>query len=52
MATGNEAKYSALTNGPHPLIQFEQANDVDATRGDLNSEKVIEKETNPENKRN
>ena len=47
MATGNEANYSDLTNGPHELVKFQQANDLAATLGELNSEKLIEKEANP-----
>ena len=47
MDTGNEANYSDLTNGPHELVKFQQANDLAATLGELNSEKLIEKEANP-----
>ena len=38
-------------NGLHQLVQFHWLNSLDATLGELNSEKVIEKEETAEKKR-
>ena len=38
-------------NGTHQLVQFHQANDLAATLGDMNIEKVRDKEATAENKR-
>jgi hypothetical protein len=44
MSRGNVASYSAMLNGPHQLAQFQEANDLTATLGELHSEKEREKE--------
>ena len=51
VATGNVASYSALMNGLHQLVQFQQANALASTLGELHSEKVREKEATAKKKR-
>ena len=51
MATGNVASYSALMNGPHQLVQFQQTNALSAIFCELHSEKVREKEATAKKKR-
>ena len=51
MSTGYMASCSALKNGPHKLVQFQQANVLVATLDDLQSKKVRHKEAIEENKR-
>ena len=50
MATGNVASFSALVNGLHQLVQFQQADALAATLGELHIEKLRDKEENAEKK--
>ena len=52
MDTGNVASYSVLMNGLYQLVHFKQANALAATLGELNIEKVRDKEETAGNKRN
>ena len=44
ISTGNVTSYSYLMNVPLQFVQFQKENDLDATLGDMHSEKFIEKE--------